>query len=143
MHCSAVSRLPPGWCVVRTDLLQGWCRNDIVPVPRHSVHHMNIDVLPVLYRFRDNVVVQGEPRIRFFVGAPLVASNGHRLGTLCYLGPQPRVTTAQEAMILANMAGARTRSSAVSCSSSSMHGWTAGQQPSPCRKRRSSEGHCR
>jgi hypothetical protein len=52
------------------------------------------------------VVVQGEPRIRFFVGAPLVASNGHRLGTLCYLGPQPRVTTAEEAMILANMAGA-------------------------------------
>jgi GAF domain-containing protein len=51
-------------------------------------------------------VVQGEPRIRFFVGAPLVASNGHRLGTLCYLGPQPRVTTAEEAMILANMAGA-------------------------------------
>lgn len=56
-------------------------------------------------RFRDNVVVQGEPRIRFFVGAPLVASNGHRLGTLCYLGPEPRVTTAEEAMILANMAG--------------------------------------
>lgn len=60
----------------------------------------------MLHRFRDNVVVQGEPRIRFFVGAPLVASNGHRLGTLCYLGPQPRVTTAEEAMILANMAGA-------------------------------------
>lgn len=55
-------------------------------------------------RFRDNVVVQGEPRIRYFVGAPLVASNGHRLGTLCYLGPEPRVTTAEEAMILANMA---------------------------------------
>jgi hypothetical protein len=61
--------------------------------------------LPACRRFRDNVVVQGEPRIRFFVGAPLVASNGHRLGTLCYLGPQPRVTTAEEAMILANMAG--------------------------------------
>ncbi len=56
-------------------------------------------------RFRDNLVVQGEPRIRNFAGAPLVASNGHRLGTLCFLGPQPRIITAEEATILANMAG--------------------------------------
>ena len=52
-------------------------------------------------------MVQGAPHIRYFAGAPLVASNGHRLGTLCFLGAEPRVITAQEAMILANMAGAR------------------------------------
>ena len=131
MHCSAVSRLPPGRCVFMADPLQGWCRV-IAPLPRHSMHHMPADVLVGLYRFRDNVVVQGEPRIRFFVGAPLVASNGHRLGTLCYLGPQPRVTTAQEAMILANMAGARTRSSAVSSSMSSMHDGQLGSNVPPC-----------
>lgn len=50
-------------------------------------------------------MVQGEPRIRSFAGAPLLASNGHRLGTLCFLGPQPRIITAEEATILANMAG--------------------------------------
>ena len=50
-------------------------------------------------------MVTGEPHIRNFVGAPLVASNGHRLGTLCFLGPQPRTITAQEATILSNMAG--------------------------------------
>ena len=80
------------------------CTFDFILMPDRTSHLIWLG--SVLHRFRDNVVVQGEPRIRFFVGAPLVASNGHRLGTLCYLGPQPRVTTAEEAMILANMAGA-------------------------------------
>lgn len=57
-------------------------------------------------RFRDNLVVTGEPHIRNFAGSPLVASNGHRLGTLCFLGPDPRKFTAEEMVILVNMAGA-------------------------------------
>ncbi len=63
----------------------------------------------VTRRFRDNLVVTGEPHIRNFAGSPLVASNGHRLGTLCFLGPKPRRFTAEEMVILVNMAG-------VSCS---------------------------
>mmetsp|Transcript_14760 Transcript_14760/g.44574 ORF Transcript_14760/g.44574 Transcript_14760/m.44574 type:complete len:866 (+) Transcript_14760:431-3028(+) len=55
-------------------------------------------------RFRDNLVVTGEPHIRNFAGSPLVASNGHRLGTLCFLGPDPRKFTAEEMVILVNMA---------------------------------------
>ena len=34
-------------------------------------------------RFASHPYVKGEPGIRFYAGAPLVASNGHRLGTMC------------------------------------------------------------
>ena len=34
-------------------------------------------------RFASHPYVKGEPYIRFYAGAPLVASNGHRLGTMC------------------------------------------------------------
>ncbi len=41
-------------------------------------------------RFHDNPFVIEGPRVRFYVGAPLVSPSGHTLGTLCLLDGTPR-----------------------------------------------------
>jgi PAS domain S-box-containing protein len=41
-------------------------------------------------RFAGNPLVTGEPRIRFYAGAPLVSGEGVPLGALCVISPEPR-----------------------------------------------------
>jgi diguanylate cyclase (GGDEF)-like protein/PAS domain S-box-containing protein len=47
-------------------------------------------------RFADNPLVAQDPKIRFYAGAPLTASNGHTLGTLCVLDYSPRKLSASQ-----------------------------------------------
>lgn len=56
-------------------------------------------------RFAGNPLVIGEPRIRFYAGAPLVTPEGHRIGTLCLIDGKPRAAlTAQQAARLKDLA---------------------------------------
>ena len=51
-------------------------------------------------RFCDNAFVLGEPKIRFYAGAPLVASNGVKIGTVCVLDRVPRTLDRGQLAIL-------------------------------------------
>ena len=41
-------------------------------------------------RTRDNSLVTGEPFIRFYAGAPLIAASGQVIGTICVIDTVPR-----------------------------------------------------
>lgn len=55
-------------------------------------------------RFKDSPFVTGFPKIRFYGGAPLIASNGHRIGALCAIDSQPRSLSSQQLAVLAHLA---------------------------------------
>jgi GAF domain-containing protein len=48
-------------------------------------------------RFRDNPYVLSAPYIRFYAGAPLVSTEGFKLGTLCVLDNVPRILFSDQA----------------------------------------------
>jgi GAF domain-containing protein len=55
-------------------------------------------------RFFDNPLVAGGPKIRFYAGAPLTASNGCNVGTLCLLDSHPKTLSPIEIEMLRDMA---------------------------------------
>ena len=55
-------------------------------------------------RFASNAYVAGEPRIRFYAGAPLTTADGLRLGTLCVMDRTTRRLTLEQQSALETLA---------------------------------------
>lgn len=60
-------------------------------------------------RFFDNPLVRGDPRIRFYAGAPLQLSGGECIGTLCVIDLVPRQLDAAQRQVLVKLAAVATR----------------------------------
>ncbi|MGB7844336.1 MAG: GAF domain-containing protein [Candidatus Acidiferrum sp.] len=59
----------------------------------HAIQQSDLFIVPDTLqdpRFRENPIVVGEPRIRFYAGAPLINEDGFALGTLCVVDREPR-----------------------------------------------------
>lgn len=74
----------------------------------HTIHQDGVMVVldaEADPRFAANPLVTGDTHIRFYAGAPLVLTSGHRIGTLCIIDPAPRAAfSAHEAEVLQLMA---------------------------------------
>lgn len=65
----------------------------------HTIQQGDMFVIPDTLadeRFRNNPLVVCEPRVRFYIGAPLVTHDGHALGSLCVMDRVPRTVTAEQ-----------------------------------------------
>jgi diguanylate cyclase (GGDEF)-like protein/PAS domain S-box-containing protein len=60
-------------------------------------------------RFADNPLVAGQPDIRFYAGAPLILSDGVRVGTLCVIDRQPRTLNETQRNVLKELSVAAAR----------------------------------
>jgi GAF domain-containing protein len=65
----------------------------------HAIQQTDLFIVPDTLqdpRFRENPIVVGEPRIRFYAGAPLINEDGFALGTLCVVDREPRELDADQ-----------------------------------------------
>src|ERR1700760_4648099 len=86
------------------------CETDLnSSVCAHALVEPDLLVIPDLTadpRTAANPLVTGEPRIRFYAGAPLRTGDGHAIGSLCVIDnkPRPQGLTPSQAANLRNLA---------------------------------------
>ena len=74
----------------------------------HAIQDTEVFVVPDARkddRFSKNPLVTGDPRIRFYAGAPLIGFKGQAIGTLCVIDRKPRSEfTTEQRQILRDLA---------------------------------------
>ncbi len=73
----------------------------------HAIHDKTTMVVGDTHtdaRFASNPLVLGDPKIRFYAGAPLTTPRGFNVGTLCVIDRKPRVFSAKDAQVLTDLA---------------------------------------
>ena len=88
-----------GLPVSETPRADAFCRYTIMGKEIMEVPDTTLDEL-----FADNVFVTGEPNIRFYAGAPLIDSDGYKLGSLCVIDSVARKLTFEQRDALQTLA---------------------------------------
>ena len=73
----------------------------------HAIVKRDVMVVPdslLDQRFADNPLVTGDPRIRFYAGAPLILDDGSCVGTLCLIDVRPRQIDEKDMHLLRDIA---------------------------------------
>ena len=81
--------------------------NLVVAICDDAIQLPGLVVIPNLAedpRFRENPIVMGPPKLRFYAGAPLLTPDGLPLGMLCVLDDKPRHLTADQSTALLALA---------------------------------------
>ena len=64
----------------------------------------SVDDLAADPRFAENPAVKGEPRFRFYAGAPVLDEDGFVVGSLCVIDHKPRTLTEHESQTISALA---------------------------------------
>ena len=82
---------------------------DVTEIPReytfctYTIQEDNVLVVPdatLDERFANYPTVANDPNVRFYAGAPLITSDGHKVGSICVIDLEPHELTKQQQLML-------------------------------------------
>lgn len=93
-----------GLDTMSTDRNSSFCATMLTPEDPAKAYMLVIQNASSDPRVMQNPLVLGPPYIRFYAGAPLVTSDGLRLGALCSIDRNTKIISAERCQFLVNMA---------------------------------------